>query len=321
MSASPSLRASHIITVFLSIVILTGCSGNGITDPVNINRLDLELRDGTIDNPALRHPAEELFRVSGYGELTDSMLVKYSTAAAITIHANAVDSVWNDVRIEDMSNSLGRVRINYRHLFPDRKFPEIYSIVSPFRQSVFTVDSLLYVGLNHYLGSDYEPYGYFPEYQRRLKTPARVATDIAETLVRRDFPYQPAEDYPTTLSRLLYEGAVTEAVMQLAGVSEQEALGYDDEQFKWLGDNEHRLWETIVGGKFLFSTDPQVAASLVNPAPFTSLTGHETPGAAGRFIGHRIVNSYLDSHAVSIAELLSPGFYESQSALADSRYK
>ena len=113
----------------------------------------------------------------------------------------------------------------------------------------------LYVGLNHYLGENYPPYGYFPDYLRVRKIPARVIPDIVETLLHRDFPYAPECDYPTVLSRILYEGVLVEAVMQIAGVSEQTALGYDDQQMEWLNKNEHKLWEEIVGRKYLFSSD------------------------------------------------------------------
>ena len=50
------------------------------------------------------------------------------------------------------------------------------------------------------------------------------------------------------------------------------------------------------------------------------MIGQDVPGAAGRFIGHRIINSYLDNRAVSIADMLSPDFYESQEVLGDSKY-
>lgn len=106
---------------------------------------------------------------------------------------------------------------------------------------------------------------------------------MAETLLRRDFPFEPQADYPTVLSRMLYEGALLEAEMQLAGLSEQEALGYTDAQMAWLEKNERKMQEKLVGGKMLFSTDEQLAASLVNPAPFTSAVSNESlawPGAS-----------------------------------------
>ncbi|MDE6091026.1 MAG: hypothetical protein K2G41_10020 [Duncaniella sp.] len=296
----------------------TGCSQADDSKPVRLLRLDKTLLgDGGVTD-GMRNEAETLFAVSGYGELNDSSLAAYRSNPAIRFHEHAVDSVWGNT--DRLSRGLGKMKENFSRLFPGRNFPEAVTIISPFNQSVFTADSMLYIGLNHYLGEDYQPYAYFPDYIRVRKTPQRLLPDVAETLLRRDFPYAPREEYPTVLSRLLYEGALIEAEMQLAGVSEQQALGYDDTQMKWLTDHERQLWETMVGRKYLFSTDEQLAASLTGLAPFTSVIGQDVPGAAGRFIGHRIINSYLDNRAVSIADMLSPDFYESQEVLGDSKY-
>lgn len=312
------------VSVFLAVIVsavFSGCESGRYIEPVKIGRLDLALRAGAPLDDGFAVAAAELFRVSGYGELCDSTLSRYASSPAIMLHERAVDSVWTGNRVELLENSLGNMKLRMAHIFPDVRFPVVYAIVSPFNQSVFTVDSLLYLGLNHYLGSNYGPYGYFPDYVRERKIPGRVIPDVAETLLRRDYPYQPQGEYPTALSRLLYEGVLIEAEMQIAGISEQEALGYDDAQMSWLNRNEKELWETVVGRKYLFSTDPQIALSLVNLAPFTGLFGQEVPGAVGRFLGHRIINSYLDNHAVPLSELLSPSFYESPTALADSRYR
>ena len=310
-----------VLVSSLVAMLFSGCGSDPKTAPVEVHRLDLALRGESPLDADCTNAAAELFRISGYGELNDSSLSRYASAPGIRLHERAVDSVWNARRITKLESSLGNMKARMAHIFPDMRFPGVYAIVSPFNQSVFTVDTVLYLGLNHYLGQTYEPYGYFPDYVRARKVPGRVLPDIAEALLRRDYPYQPQGDYPTALSRLLYEGALVEAEMQLSGVSEQEALGYDDGQMAWLNHNEKELWETIVGRKYLFSTDPQIALSLVNLSPFTGLFGQEVPGAVGRFIGHRIISSYLDNHAVPLSELLSPSFYESTTALADSRYR
>lgn len=312
-----ALRFMAVATVIATILPACGDT-DGSSSPVTVNRLDYALLSGNLNDSAITAAASTLFRISGYGELNDSSLADYKANPSINLLAHATDSVWRDTA--PIGNRLGKMKANFNRIFPDVRFPEIYAIVSPFNQSVFTVDSLLYVGLNHYLGADYAPYAYFPDYIRVRKTPERLMPDIAETILRRDYPYSPQEEYPTVLSRLLYEGALIEAEMQLSGVSEQQALGYDDTQMKWLMDNERQLWETIVGRKYLFSTDSQLAASLVNLAPFTSVFGQEVPGAAGRFIGHRIVNAYLDNRAIPIPQLLTPGFYESETILQDARY-
>ncbi len=298
---------------------VSSCDGAKDAAPVKIGRLDFALCEGKVPtDPEMAHAAEALFQLSGYGQLNDSTAAAYAAMPSIRLHTGAMDSVWRSTG--KLEEELGRMKFNYAHLFPDKIFPTAYTIISPFNQSVFTADSLLYIGLNHYLGADYAPYGYFPDYVRRMKTPERVMPDVAEALVRGNYPYNPQVEYPTVLMRLLYEGAVVEAVMQLAGVSEQEALGYDDEQMKWLDKHEREVWESLIGRKLIFSGDEQLASQLVNRAPFTSAISPETPGMAGRFIGHRIVNSYLDRRTRKVGELLSPEFYAGGDILPASGY-
>lgn len=300
--------------------LLTSCSGSRAGDPVEIRRLDLALQTDIMpEDPTLRSAAATLFSLSGYGPLTDSALHAYNRNPAIRLHDRAMDSVWHDM--QPLENNLGRMRFSFEKLFPDKRFPAVFTIVSPFNQSVFTADTLLYLGLNHYLGTDYPPYAYFPDYIRTRKTPERLLPDIAEAIVRGNYPYRPSAEYPTALSRMLYEGAVTEAVMQICGLSEQQALGYDTEEMKWADANEHRVWQTMAEQKMIFSTDPQLTAMLVSPAPFTSAINPRSPGAIGRFIGHRIISATLDRHAISLPDLLSPAVYDSETTLPQSGYK
>lgn len=301
-------------------MLVTSCSPGGSYPPVEIGRLDLALQaDSLPGDVRLGDAAAVLFAVSGYGALTDSSLHAYNRNPAIRIHDRAMDSLWSDLR--PVEADLGRMKFNFTRLFPADRFPAVFAIVSPFNQSVFTADTLMFVGLNHYLGADYAPYAYFPDYLRVRKTPACLLPDMAETLVRGLYPYRDESDgYSIVLSRLLYEGAVVEAVMQLCGLSEQQVLGYDDGAMAWASDNEKRVWETMAERKMIFSTDPQLAAMLVSPAPFTSAINPNSPGAIGRFIGHRIVTSYLDRRATSLSELLSSDFYTSQNSLFESGY-
>ncbi len=229
------------VMLAIPVTFLSSCSGSRAGEPVEIRRLDLALRaDIMPEDPAMQSAAATLFSLSGYGQLTDSAIHVYNRNPAIRLHDRAMDSVWHDM--QPLENSLGRMRFSFEKLFPGNRFPSVIAIVSPFNQSVFTVDSLLYLGLNHYLGSDYPPYAYFPDYIRASKTPERLLPDISEAIVRGNYPYRPSAEYPTALSRMLYEGAVTEAVMQICGLSEQQALGYDTDGGMAFSSSKSALW-------------------------------------------------------------------------------
>lgn len=312
------------IIIVMSVVALAlgweGCESRQHGMPVHVERLDLELRKGGMPvNEDMRAAAVSLFAISGYGALTDSSLAVYNSAPSLIYHREAVDSVFADMK--DVEACMGEAFGIMSHRYPDIHIPKLYAVISPFNQSVITVDSVMFVGLNHYLGVEYRAYEYFPDYIRLNKRRERLVPDVVETLVRQYYPYKPMSDYPTALSRLLYEGAVVEVVMAVAGISEEEALGICHDSYMWLVSNEKQIWNALVGRKLIYSTDESVGESLVRPSSVTSLLHPDAPGRAGRFIGHRIVEEYLKHNDVSPdCKILQPDFYEGEQTLSLSGY-
>ena len=60
----------------------------------------------------------------------------------------------------------------------------------------------------------------------------------------------------------------------------------------------------------VFDKSEATVERLLYPAPFTNVLSGETPGRAGRYIGYKIVRSYVDGHRdTKLSDLLSPAFY------------
>ena len=73
--------------------------------------------------------------------------------------------------------------------FPDITPPEIYSAVITYNQSIILADTVMLLGLNHYLGCDYEGYKHLDGYRRATKTAAaRLPYDIAESIIATAYP-------------------------------------------------------------------------------------------------------------------------------------
>lgn len=308
----------NILIAVFTVMALISCGAD--EHDIMIRRLDMDISYGKMpEDSVMRAAAEDLFELSGYGELSDSSIEEYARKPSISVHREAVESIYTDMRQE--SKVLGRMFSRMRELLPDVAIPEIFTIISPYNQSVIVFGSMVYIGLNHYLGIGYEPYGYFPDYLRWLKVRERIPIDVAEAIVRSSYPYSPQSDYPTALSQMAYEGAVALTVMRVAGVNEAEALGYDEMSFNWLADNERSVWDAMVSRRLIFSTDYNVRRSLLSPAPSTSLISPSVPGRAGRYVGLKLVESYLGKHPSAGPDmLLSPDFYESPDLLRLSGY-
>lgn len=305
-------------SIFAAVIALTlALAGCNHTRPAHVWRLDNELAKGTVPtDTTMARAASLLFAASGYGEVSDAAVQAYSEMPSIKVHRQAVDSRFSDTK--DIAWRLGGIETGFSELLPEAGSHRYFTIISPFNQSVIVSDSTVFIGLNHYLGEQYEPYGFFPAYQRRRKTEERIPLDVAEAIVRTTFPYAPsAQAGNTLLSRMLYEGAVAVAVAGIADSDPDTAIGYTTDEKKWLDENTDAAWRLMVEQKMLYSTDPSLSRNILDLGPASTRLSPDAPGAAGRHIGAAIVKAYADSHpGARLAELIE--LYKSPSALADS---
>lgn len=207
---------------------------------------------------------------------------------------------------------------------PGIKLPtRVYATVIPYSQSVILpagCDTVIVIGLNHYLGADYPGYSSFAAYQRTRKEPDRMTRDVAEAIVRTACPFESPEQ-PTLLQRMLYEEAVTAALTRLQPDDESIATGIPQDDLRALRRAEKEIWQRLVGSDLLFDRSRRVAMALLREGASASVIGGGMPSMTGRFIGWRIAEAYLDSHPEATVEsLLRPGFYLSDSTLRDARY-
>ncbi len=317
----------HPLAALLAALALCSCSPREQSAPVKIQRLDLAMADyaslqGVSRDSLLREMSpgiKALCFVMGIDAASDSSLKAYSASAPVRVFTPDVRSRVSS--LDSLERVLGVLKLRLKEKAPEIPFGEIYSIVSPYNQSVYMVDSTMLVALNHYLGSDYPGYSRFEDYLRGTKSLRYLPYDLVEALLGAACPYVIQED-ATVLSRLLYEGALIEAKMQLLpDASLADALGYDSQQLSWARENEGRIWNAIVSRRLLYSTGQMDAERLVAPAPSTSIIHPEAPGRIGRYIGYSIVQAYLRRNpGTKLESLLLPAFYDDPQSLIGSGY-
>lgn len=201
--------------------------------------------------------------------------------------------------------------------FPDAR---LYAVISPFNQTVVThPDGRVFIALNHYLGSDSEAYEGFPDYMRRLKTPARLPVDVVEAVVAASVDVRPAPDAPL-VSRLLYRGAILDAASRALGPGTSDAvlLGMTPDELEWCRANEARIWQTLIERKLLYSADPAETERLMRPAPRASLINPDAPGATALYIALQLARSYRDANPDE--PLLENGRFNDNQSLIKSNY-
>lgn len=223
--------------------------------------------------------------------------------------------------LDEVEFRLGHALESLKSLLPDIRVSHVYGIVSPYRQSVITADSVVLVALNLYLGADYQGYTGFESYFRRLREPERIPYDVAEAVIASNYPIDKA-GAKTVLAKMLYQGALVNALMlTFPNAKLSDALGVSSEDLEWFKGHEAEIWDSIITRNLLYSQSDMDAAKLLSPAPATTIINHDAPGRAGRYIGYRIVKAYMDRHSdVTIKWLLSPAFYGETSSLVDAKY-
>lgn len=319
----------HIIYIAaLFSILISGCGNDRArhdATPDVIDRFDLSIYDyPELDTDSQRDfasrykPVIDLLPSIESG--SDSSLLEYSLSAGVRRFTPDIKARFT--MQDSIDYILYKVKENLTATVPGIRDRAVYGIVSTFNQSIILNDSTLLLGLNHYLGSDYPGYEYFDIYLRHNKTPQHLPYDFAEAVIKSDFKYLPSPEHPDLLSLMLYEGAVMYVIGTIMPeYSENELLGYEPWELEWLQKHEKSLWDGLVSQKLLYSTDPLVAARLISPAPRSASLNPEAPGRAARYIGYRIVKSYMKHNSdTSPAELLSPDFYNDFSTLVNAKY-
>lgn len=260
-----------------------------------------------------------LMMTVGPDSITDEAVAIYSNGKGVTMFVPDIQQRFT------AQDSIEQILTGTRHILatelPAMKWKDIYGGVSTYNQSILMTDSIMLVGLNHYLGEDYPAYVYFEPYQRNVKTQRHLPYDITEAMIVGKYPYI-ADENASLLNRMLYDGALIYMVMKsLQGADLAEAMGYSPEEMKWVTDNEGHIWHRIIEQGYLYSTDRSLAERMCRPAPASPSIHPDAPGRLGRFIGYRIVDTYMRNHPDSdVKDLLSPDFYNKTSTLIDAGY-
>ncbi len=317
-----------LIPLMITASVLCGaCGKKSDASPVHIAELydsiseygSLSRADRDIFFSGNREALDAFFKVLGYGGVTDSLIQVWSKSDAVSVFTPTVDSVFPT--LEPLEHQLGAIVSNAEELGLKFKTDTYVAVVWGNRRSIVFVDSVMLIALNHYLGTDYEGYVGWPEYMRVGKTPEQLPYDICEALVATNYPYQSAAD-ASVLSRLVYEGLLIEAKQRLVDdASLAQSLGYTSEQLAYVKENEQSLWNRLVELRMIYDTSEFTVERLVSPAPATFILGNDVPPRVGRYIGYRIVESYLKKHDnIRLADMLRPEFYNNPALLVESGY-
>jgi hypothetical protein len=208
---------------------------------------------------------------------------------------------------------------HYKYYYPNKSIPKVITYVSYFGYSNITYDtSVLGIGLDMYLGKDFDYPPTFPEYIRMTMTKDYMLSNCMKVLATMQYNLDPADN--KLITAMIDNGKQLYFTdLMLPDEPDYLKIGYQKKGIEWCKKNEPEIWQFFVEKDLLYSTDADETSHYVSPGPNTSGMPVESPGNVGSWVGWQIVRKYMDNHPeTTIDDLMK---MDAQKILNLSQYK
>lgn len=195
-----------------------------------------------------------------------------------------------------------------KYYIPAFRAPKVVTFTSGIANyGAITIDSILGIGLDMYMGADFPPYAQipdYPDYMIRRFAPEYIATNCMQVLQQQLYPAP--RNGGGLLEQMIEAGKQQYFLSKvLPHTPDSIRFGYTKEQLQWCRENEKMIWQFFVQNNLLYTTDWQQINLFMNDAPATQGMPEGSPGKIGYFVGYEIVNKYMEKHAdVSVQQLM-----------------
>jgi len=230
-----------------------------------------------------------------------------------------VDSVFRE--IDDLTLDLETLFKHIHYYFPETTIPKTVTVATDvdYRNKVILADSLLFVSMATYLGEDHYFYNGIARFHTKNFRKEQIVVDVAHAFAKAQTPPPQSTQF---IEQIVYEGKLLYLMKQfLSETPEHEVFSYTEDELNFALENEMNIWEYFVSKELLFSTDRKLSSRFIDPAPFSKFyldLDNETPGRIGRYIGYKIVASYMTTNNVPLRTLL---IQEGTTLFNNSKYK
>jgi hypothetical protein len=175
------------------------------------------------------------------------------------------------------------------------------------------------ISLDWYLNGDevYDQIG-MPKYIQVRTGIATLAKDVAEQLYT-NYLYEWRKQ-GQVVDEMVFCGRRDFFVEALCPtLPDSILLGYSQEQWKWVTENEGQVWADVVGSRRLYDAGLDNYMMFFGDGPFTQAYSYEAPSRLGEFFGLNIIRSYFSNNEILLQDLMQRKDF--QNIFQDSRYK
>ncbi|MCX6279288.1 MAG: hypothetical protein NT004_14505 [Bacteroidetes bacterium] len=225
--------------------------------------------------------------------------------------------------LEKIENQLTDAFRHFIHYIPGFRVPRVYAYISggDYEYPAQFADSVLLIGFDNYLGTNFKPYigDGLPAYRIARMNEESILPDCVDALVKAMYPAQlPGNNL---LEQIIEAGKRLYLMnAMIPGVAGRLRIGYTKEQCDWIGKNEKHVWAAIISNRMLYTTDSKLIRSFMADGPFTAEFSKDSPPRLGEWIGWQIVTGYMENQPeVTFEALINEK--DAQKILSQSGYK
>lgn len=305
-----------IIKIFVVLAfakaIISCTSTNKVEEEINNIPLDVDLitfhkefaEADPVDLPRLKNEFPLFFPARVSDSLWIAKLVGKDTIHN-TLQAAVTTANFDYKKIEEEIEDVMRHVVYY---FPDFKPTDVVTVISDvnYRQRVIATPDKLIVSIDTYLGKDHELYAGINKYQRenlnRAQLPADAALAYASLFVAPTMQR-------SLLENMIYHGKLHYLQELFAPqVAGDLLFSCTPEKFDFMVSNENQMWRYFIDNEILYDTDTALLSRFILPAPFSKFyleVDQQTPGGVGRYIGYRMVKSFMENNEVDLETMIN----------------
>ena len=225
--------------------------------------------------------------------------------------------VFND--FSTTNKEISKVFIKFKEIFPEFIYPKVITLnsQSEYENRIIYADSLLLISLDSYLGRNFYPD--LPDYISSVMTKEYVLNDIAEK-ISKNFMQKSSDR--TLVGEMIYHGKILYLNKYLTPFNEEYLIFHSSRnKIKWAEENEFNIWSFFIENDFLFNTSNSLKSRFISFAPFSKFNldiDKNSPGSIGKWIGYKIVTSYMKNNNNDLKNLLKEDYYQ---IFTKSKYK
>lgn len=196
---------------------------------------------------------------------------------------------------DELTETFGNIKTTY----PGFRVPEVYAYMSGllYESPVSCLDSVLIIGLDMFLGRDFELYraAGLPVYMIRRMEKEYIVPECTRQIAYSMVPEN--MQLSTFLDNMILHGKILYAMDRfLPETADSIKIGYTTGQMEWSVNHEKEIWLLFIDQQMLYRTDAFLLSRFIQDGPFTSGLPEGAPAMLGRWIGWQIVRSYMKKH-------------------------